>query len=78
MASRGLAIQPRYYASELNRGQRHVTDLERASNIPTGSLYRCHMSKIWYDRLPEHKKSAIKPSPEGWKVDEELEGPVNT
>jgi hypothetical protein len=70
--SRGQPLQARYYASKENRGQRKASP-NKVDDIPTGGLYRCHIEKVWYNRLPEWKRKAIKPSPKGWEVDEELE-----
>ncbi|KAG9077136.1 hypothetical protein FRC06_009083 [Ceratobasidium sp. 370] len=69
---RGQQIRPRYYASKENRGQRKTNDTSKAYGIPVSNLYRCHIDKTWYDRLPEYKRKAVKRSPEGWRVDEEL------
>lgn len=68
---KGFGIQARYYAGSLTRGQKSNTSPEMASSIQTAGLYRCHISKEWYDRLSEDQRKVIKESPEGWEVDEE-------
>ncbi|KAG9125946.1 hypothetical protein FRC07_005497 [Ceratobasidium sp. 392] len=68
----GNQLQPRYYASKTNRGQRMTTDTDKIAKIPVTKLYRCHIDKTWYNRLATHQRSAVKPSPKGWEVDEEL------
>ncbi|KAG9089892.1 hypothetical protein FS749_000966 [Ceratobasidium sp. UAMH 11750] len=69
---RGQQVRPRYYASKENRGQRKTNDTSKAYDIPASGLYQCHINKTWYDRLPEYKRKAVKHSPAGCEVDEEL------
>lgn len=64
------SVQPRYYATEENRGQRSAGK-ERARDIPVSVLHRCHLSKEWYGHLSDSQRNALKPSPNGWEVDEE-------
>ncbi|KDN46957.1 hypothetical protein RSAG8_04034, partial [Rhizoctonia solani AG-8 WAC10335] len=71
MGARGTPLQARYYASEDLRGQRDE-DPEKALEIPVHELYRCHISNVWYNRLPDSMKQLVKPSPKGWELDEEL------
>ncbi|KAG8715044.1 hypothetical protein FRC09_016975 [Ceratobasidium sp. 395] len=68
---KGFGIQPRYYAGDTTRGRQNNVSAERASEIPTSKLHRCHISKAWYDRLSEPQRNILKPSPSGWEVDEE-------
>jgi hypothetical protein len=69
---KGFGIQARYYAGSVLRGQKSHESPEMASKIPTSVLYRCHISKEWYDRLSADQHTVLKPSPPGWEVDEEL------
>ncbi|KAG9122210.1 hypothetical protein FRC07_001517 [Ceratobasidium sp. 392] len=69
--SKGFGIQPRYYAGRTTRGQRRDVSTSRASEIPTSVLHRCLISKEWYDRLSPEQRGVLKPSPQGWEVDEE-------
>ncbi|KAG8773216.1 hypothetical protein FRC12_002657 [Ceratobasidium sp. 428] len=71
---KGFGIQPRYYAGNTNRGRQTNVSPERVSEIPTSKLHRCHISKVWYDRLSEPQRNVLKPSPPGWEVDEERVG----
>ncbi|EUC58639.1 hypothetical protein RSOL_269840, partial [Rhizoctonia solani AG-3 Rhs1AP] len=77
LGSRGTALKPRYYASKELRGQRDEKP-EMAIKIPVRQLYRCHISTIWYDRLPETMKKLVKPSPKGWEVGEEVKSAEHT
>ncbi|GAB1526732.1 hypothetical protein RhiTH_009904 [Rhizoctonia solani] len=67
----GYGIEARYYAGKITRGQHNNVDPEMAPKIPTSKLYRCHLSKEWFDRLSEAQRRVLKPSPAGWEVDEE-------
>ncbi|KAG8714399.1 hypothetical protein FRC08_011976 [Ceratobasidium sp. 394] len=64
------AMQPRYYATESNRGQRDPEN-SKAADIPVWALYRCHLKKSWFDLLSPHQRDMLKASPKGWEVDEE-------
>ncbi|KAF8741287.1 hypothetical protein RHS02_04367, partial [Rhizoctonia solani] len=67
----GYGIKARYYAGKITRGQHNNVDPEMAPKIPTSKLYRCHLSKEWFDRLSKAQRRVLKPSPAGWEVDEE-------
>ncbi|KAF8667189.1 hypothetical protein RHS04_09350 [Rhizoctonia solani] len=70
MRFRGVSLQPRYYASPENRGQRVVSEVSKVYDIPPG-LYRCHISDAWFARMTPAQKSGVKPSPPGWEVEGE-------
>ncbi|KAG9083937.1 hypothetical protein FRC06_004307, partial [Ceratobasidium sp. 370] len=64
-------VSAHYYASKVNCGQRK-TDFGLADTIPVTVLYRCHIAKEWYRQMPRELCEAVKKSPEGWEVDEEI------
>ncbi|KAG8699105.1 hypothetical protein FRC08_005503 [Ceratobasidium sp. 394] len=69
--NKGFGIQARYYAGNITRGQRTDVSPDMASKIPVVDLYRCHISKEWYDRLSDAQRDVLKASPPRWEVDEE-------
>ncbi|QRW22826.1 hypothetical protein RhiXN_07862 [Rhizoctonia solani] len=71
MKKNGYGIEARYYAGKITRGQHNNVDPKMAPKIPTSKLYRCHLSKEWFDRLSKAQRRVLKPSPAGWEVDEE-------
>ncbi|KAF8714278.1 hypothetical protein RHS03_00367, partial [Rhizoctonia solani] len=70
MRFRGVSLQPRYYASPENCGQRVVSEVSKVYDIPPG-LYRCHISDAWFACMTPAQKSGVKPSPPGWEVEGE-------